>query len=290
MAEPPVVGFVGLGRMGLPMARNLLAAGFPVVGYNRTLSRGEPLRAAGGTLAPSAVEVVERSEIVCACLDRVETSLELFLGVVAERGRPGMLAVDFSTIGPDQARSIARGLGANGIGFLDAPVSGGPEGAAKATLTIMVGGSEADFARARPVFDGCGKTVVRMGQVGAGSLTKLVNQLLTFVHGSAAAEALAFAEKNGLDLAAVGEVMKVSFGQSRMLERTLGRVLTEDFEAGAALRLYGKDLGLIEAVGREVGADLTMTGAAERVLAFAKARGLGERDIAGLMLLYRSLG
>ncbi|MBM4186681.1 MAG: NAD(P)-dependent oxidoreductase [Gemmatimonadetes bacterium] len=288
MAEPPVIGFVGLGRMGLPMARNLLAAGFPVVGFNRTAARGEPLRAAGGRLASSVVEVVEHAEVVCACFDRVETSLELFLGAVAERGRPGMLAIDFSTIGPNSARSIAQGLGGKGIGFLDAPVSGGPEGAAQAALTIMVGGSEADFARARPVLAACGKTVVRMGEVGAGSLTKLVNQLLTFVHGSAAAEALAFAEKNGLDLGAVGEVIKVSFGHSRMLERTLGRVLAGDFEAGASLRLYAKDLGLIETVAREVGAALPLTERAAGVLESARANGLGERDVAGLMLLYRS--
>src|SRR5262249_48334755 len=152
------------------------------------------------------------------------------------------------TIGPDTARAIARGLAAGGIEFLDAPVSGGPEGAERGTLTIMAGGPPAAFDRGLPVMQAYGKTVGRMGDVGAGSLAKRVNQLLCFVHGAVAAEGLAFAERAGLDLAAVGRVMEVSFGQSRMLERTLGRVLAGNLEAGAALGLYHKDLGLIEAV------------------------------------------
>ena len=289
MREPPVVGFVGLGRMGLPMARNLLAKGFPVVGFNRTAARAEPLRAAGATIAPSVGDLVAQADIVCACLDRVETSVEVFLGAdgVLGRGKPGMLAIDFSTIGPDTAREIASGLATRGIEFLDAPVSGGPEGATKATLTIMTGGREAAFRAAEGVLRACGTTVVRMGEVGAGSLTKLVNQMLTFVHGAVAAEALAFAERNGLDLAAVGEVMKVSFGQSRMLERTLGRVLAGDFEAGAALRLYAKDLGIIGRVGRQVGASLPLTEAADALLERARSAGYGDRDLASLMEVLR---
>ena len=289
MREPPVVGFVGLGRMGLPMAGNLLAKGFPVVGFNRTAARAEPLRAAGATIAPSVGDLVAQADIVCACLDRVETSVEVFLGAdgVLGRGKPGMLAIDFSTIGPDTAREIASGLATRGIEFLDAPVSGGPEGATKATLTIMTGGREAAFRAAEGVLRACGTTVVRMGEVGAGSLTKLVNQMLTFVHGAVAAEALAFAERNGLDLAAVGEVMKVSFGQSRMLERTLGRVLAGDFEAGAALRLYAKDLGIIDQVGRQVGASLPLTEAADALLERARSAGYGDRDLASLMEVLR---
>ena len=289
MREPPVVGFVGLGRMGLPMAGNLLAKGFPVVGFNRTAARAEPLRVAGATIASSVGDLVAQADIVCACLDRVETSVEVFLGAdgVLGRGKPGMLAIDFSTIGPDTAREIASGLATRGIEFLDAPVSGGPEGATKATLTIMTGGREAAFRAAEGVLRACGTTVVRMGEVGAGSLTKLVNQMLTFVHGAVAAEALAFAERNGLDLAAVGEVMKVSFGQSRMLERTLGRVLAGDFEAGAALRLYAKDLGIIGRVGRQVGASLPLTEAADALLERARSAGYGDRDLASLMEVLR---
>lgn len=281
------VGFVGLGRMGLPMAKNLLQGGFPLVVFNRTAAKAEPLRMLGAAVAADPGEVAERADVICACLDRVEASRELFLGPVAERARPGAVAVDFGTIGPDLAREIAGGLGRKGVGFLDAPVSGGPEGAERATLTIMAGGAGETFERALPVLKVCGTTVVRMGDSGAGSLTKLVNQLLTFVHGAAAAEALVFAERAGLDLAAVGEVMKVSFGQSRMLERTLARTLAGNFEAGAALRLYAKDLGLITALGEEIGAHLPLVETAERLLGQAGWRGLADRDIAALVTLFR---
>lgn len=291
MADPRlVVGFIGLGRMGLPMARRLLEAGFPIVVHNRTAAKAEPLRAAGAAVLGTPGDVAARADVVCTCLDRVETSTEVFLGPggVVERARPGTLAIDHGTIGPDLARSIAAGLGQRRIDFLDAPVSGGPEGAEQGTLTIMAGGAAPAFERGLPVMRAYGRTVVRMGEVGAGSLTKLVNQLLTFVHGAAAAEALAFAERAGLDLAAVGDVMKVSFGQSKMLERTLGRVLQGHYEAGAALRLYAKDLGLIDEVGRGTGASLPLTAAAERLLDQAKTAGLADRDIAALIGLYRS--
>ncbi len=290
MAEQrPVVGFVGLGHIGLPMARNLATKGFSLVVYNRTEAKARVLEAVGATVAASVGELAERADVVCTCLDRVEASLEIFLGPdgVAARGRSGLVAIDHGTIGPDTAREIAAGLEAKGIGFLDAPVSGGPEGAEKGTLTIMAGGRADTFAAAEPVMRAYGRTIVRMGDVGAGSLTKLVNQLLTFVHGAAAAEALSFAERSGLDVAAVGEVMKVSFGQSRMLERTLSRVLAGDFEAGAALRLYAKDLGLIDQVGRNVGARLPLTAAAEALLGEATGSGLAERDLASLIQLFR---
>ena len=290
MPDPgPVVGFIGLGRMGLPMSRNLLKAGFSLLVYNRTPAKAESLRAAGAEVLGSPGDVAARADVICACLDRVEASREVFLGTggVADRARPGTVAVDHGTIGPDLAREIGAALGRRTIGFLDAPVSGGPEGAEQGTLTIMAGGSAKAFERAAPVMRAYGKNLVRMGEVGAGSLTKLVNQLLTFVHGAAAAEALAFAERAGLDLAAVGEVMRSSFGQSKMLERTLGRVLAENFEAGAALRLYAKDLGLIDVVGRETGAALPMTGAARGLLAQAAARGWSDRDIAALFGLFR---
>jgi 3-hydroxyisobutyrate dehydrogenase len=290
MPEPkPTIGFIGLGRMGLPMAKKLLESGYPVTVYNRTAAKAAPLVALGATLAPSVGAVAATADLIGACLDRVETSIAVFLGPdgVADRARAGTLAVDHGTIGPDTARTIAQGLAGRGIDFLDAPVSGGPEGAERGTLTIMAGGSQAGFDRAAPVLRAYGKTVVRMGGVGTGSLTKLVNQLLCFVHGAVAAEALAFAERSGLDLAAVGRVMEVSFGQSRMFERTLGRVLAGDLQAGAALRLYDKDLGLIEQVGRETGARLPLTRAAERLLEEALRSGLEDGDLAALIRLFR---
>ena len=275
--------------MGLPMCHNLLKAGFPLVVYNRTAAKADELVAAGAARAPSVAALAERCHFVFACLDRVEASEEVFLGAggVAAHARPGTIVADHGTIGPDTARHLAAGLALKGIGFLDAPVSGGPEGADRGTLTIMVGGSADHFDQAVVPMRAYGTTIVRMGEVGAGSLTKLVNQLLCFVHGAVAAEALGFGERVGLDLAALGDLMRVSFGQSRMFDRTLTRVLAGQFEAGAALRLYGKDLGLIDRAAAACGAAVPLTVAAESVLARAKAAGLAEHDIAALVHLYR---
>ena len=274
--------------MGLPMCHNLLKAGFPLVVYNRTAAKADELVSAGATRAPGVAALAERCHFVFACLDRVEASEEVFLGPdgVVAHATPGTLVADHGTIGPDTARRIAAGLAAKGIGFLDAPVSGGPEGAGQGTLAIMVGGTAEHFDRAVGPMKAYGTTIVRMGEVGAGSLTKLVNQLLCFVHGAVAAEALGFGQRAGLDLAALGDVMRVSFGQSRMFDRTLTRALAGQFEAGAALRLYGKDLGLIDRAAEASGAPLPLTKAAELVLARAKDEGLAEQDLAALVQLY----
>ncbi len=290
MLDPkPRVGFVGLGRMGLPMSRKLLEAGYPLTVYNRTAAKADALAAAGARVATRVGDLASEADIVCTCLDTTAASAKIFLGPdgVLTHGRPGTIAIDHGTIGPDLARRIAGSLGERGIEFLDAPVSGGPEGASQGTLTIMVGGAADTFDRALPMMRAYGRTIARMGAAGAGSLTKLVNQLLTFVHGAVAAESLALAERVGLDLAALGEVLAASFGQSRMLERTLGRVRTGDFEAGAALRLYSKDLGLVEQAATEAGARVPMLAAAEAVLNQALERGLSERDVAALVLMFR---
>jgi 3-hydroxyisobutyrate dehydrogenase-like beta-hydroxyacid dehydrogenase len=225
---------------------------------------------------------------VLTCLDSEAASEQVLLGVdgVVARARAGAVLADHATIGPELARKIGAAAVERGLGFLDAPVSGGPEGAEQGTLTIMAGGTEANFARAEPVFRSYGKTVVRMGDVGAGSNTKLINQLLTFVHGTAAAEALVLAERLGLTPAAVGAVLRASFGQSRMLERTMERVHQGNYLAGAALRLYAKDLKLIETTAAAAGAEVPVTRAVEAVLERALERGMGDLDIAALYRFY----
>jgi 3-hydroxyisobutyrate dehydrogenase/2-hydroxy-3-oxopropionate reductase len=286
--ERPRVGFIGLGRMGTPMCRNLLRSGFPLTVFNRTAERAAPLVKEGARGAATPAELAERSDVVLACLGSVAASEETLLGPdgVLGRLRPGMLVVDHGTIGPDTARTIAARIAERGAEFLDAPVSGGPEGAEAGTLAIMVGGSEAAFHRAEPILRAYGRLVRRLGAVGAGSLLKLVNQLLTFVHGAAAAEAISFARRAGLDLDAASEVLRASFGQSRMLERTLPRVSAGDYEAGAALRLYAKDLALVLDAGKAAGAALPLTAAARAILERALTAGLSDRDISALYVLY----
>jgi 3-hydroxyisobutyrate dehydrogenase-like beta-hydroxyacid dehydrogenase len=286
--ERPRLGFLGTGRMGTPMCRNLLRAGYRLVVFNRTAERAQPLLDAGARWAGKPAEVAAQSDVVLACLGSVAASEALLLGGdgVAGRLRPGMLVVDHGTIGPDTARSLATRIAERGAEFLDAPVSGGSEGAQAGTLTIMVGGSASAFLRAEPILRAYGRLVVRVGDAGSGSLLKLVNQLLTFVHGATAAEAITLARRAGLDLDLAGEVLRQSFGQSRMLERTLPRVRAGDFEAGAALRLYAKDLELVLGAGARVGAALPLAAAAQAILQRALAAGLTDRDLAALYLLY----
>lgn len=287
-AAPPVVGFIGTGAMGRPMAHNLLRAGFPLVVFTRTASRAAPLVEAGADVAGSVAALAARCDVVVACLDTVAASEAVFLGDdgVAAHARPGALWIDHATITPALAVRLGAEAEARGMAFLDAPVSGGPEGAAKGTLAIMAGGSEAAFARAVPVMSAYGQVVRRMGPVGSGTHTKLVNQLLTFVHGMAAAEAIALAQGLGVSLEAMAEVLRASFGHSRMLDRTLARVQAGDYVAGATLRLYTKDLAITREAGAALGIPLPVLAHAEGVLGEAVAEGLGDRDIAALRLRY----
>jgi 3-hydroxyisobutyrate dehydrogenase-like beta-hydroxyacid dehydrogenase len=206
-------------------------------------------------------------------------------GIVAA-ARASTLLIEHSTITPELAQRIAERAVSRGLHVVDAPVSGGPEGAMQGTLAIMVGGSAAAFARAEGILRAYGRTVVHMGGGGAGMQAKLVSQLLTFAHGAAAAEAVALAQRIGLELGALGEVLRAGFGQSRMLDRTLTRVQEGAYEAGAALVLFDKDLGLLSAMGARHETALPMTDALQAIVHAAIARGLGGEDISALRLQY----
>lgn len=284
----PTVGFVGLGAMGVPMALNILRNGFPLVVHTRTAARAAPVLEAGASLADAPAAVASRADIILTCLDTVDAveQVHLAAGGLIAAARPGALLVDHSTITPGLASRIGAAAAARGVAFLDAPVSGGPEGAARGTLAIMAGGTAGDFERALPVLRSYGATIERMGDVGSGTLAKLVNQLLTFVHGAAAAEAIALAQEVGLDMGPLAEVLRAGFGQSRMLDRTLARVAAQDYTAGAALTLYEKDLGIVQEVGEAHAVPLPVATAARAILGDALRAGLGRQDIAALRLRY----
>jgi len=286
--ELPIVGVVGLGKMGGPMCRRLLHAGYQVVVHNRTSARVAPYVALGASAVPSPGEVAERADVVITCLDTVAASEGVYLAEAGllDRARTGSLLIEHSTITPALAARIGARASARGLHFVDAPVSGGPEGAEQGTLAIMVGGSRVAFARAAEILPAYGRTIVHMGDVGTGTHAKLVNQLLTFVHGAAAAEAIALAQRVGLDLDRLGEVLRAGFGQSRMFDRTLGRVQQQHYEAGAALVLYEKDLGIVADVGDARQMPLPMVASVREILAAAIEGGIGDRDIAALRLRY----
>lgn len=292
-AEPaatarPVVGFIGIGRMGAPMCRNLLRAGVDVVACNRTRAKAESLGAEGASIASGFREIADRCDVIFTCVDTHAASEEIYRGRdgLIALAKQGALLVEHSTINPDLAVRIAAAAATAGLEYIDAPVSGGPEGAANGTLAIMVGGTEAAYARALPLLRAYGSTIRRMGAAGSGTRAKLVNQLLTFAHGAAAAEAIALADRASLDLVALSDVLRAGFAQSRMFERTLARVQHASYDAGAMLVHFQKDLRAVSELGAQLGLTLTVTESSRALLDAVVADGQGGQDIAALRLRY----
>lgn len=243
---PERIGVVGLGIMGLPMARNLLKAGFPVSVTNRTIARAEPLRSEGATVCRTPKEVAERSDIVVTMVTNSPDVEAVTFGKdgVADGAHERLLCVDMSTISPDVAKDIAERAAARGFRTLDAPVSGGEIGAVEARLTIMIGGDAADVERAMPAFQAMGKTIVHMGPHGAGQATKLANQIAVVLNNLGVSEALVFAAAQGLDLAKVREVIASGAGGSWAMANYAPKILAGDFRPGFMVDLQQKDLRL----------------------------------------------
>lgn len=283
---PVKIGFIGLGNMGMHMARNLRAAGHELVVHNRSRGKVETFVAEGGTPARSPAEVASQAEIVMACLPFPQTCEEVFLGPdgVTEGATEGQLWIDFSTNGPDTARRLAEGAASKGAGFLDAPISGGPAGAEAGTLAIMVGGGEADFARAEPVLQVVGANVRHFGPVGAGSVVKLVNQLVSATTSAAIAEGYVMAVKNGVDPRALYETLRTAIADSRMHERLVpDKILARDFAPLFAVDLLAKDLGLASQLSRQSGVRALVTNLSDQLFQEAQARGYGQSDIAAII-------
>jgi len=276
------VGFIGLGNMGIHMAGHVLDAGFELTVCNRTRSKAEGLAKRGARIAETAAEVARSADIVLACLASIPLSEEAFLGsdgALAE-ARPGQIFVDHATVAMATSKKVDAAAREREAHFLDAPISGGPGGAADASLSIMVGGDAAVFERALPVFKAMGKTILHMGPCGAGTATKLANQLLVGVHTVASCEALELARRAGVDLETLVAVLRESWGASRMLERNAPNILAEDFgPSPVPLRNLHKDLAIILALAAEQGIDLPGASRAQEVFQALMDEGKGECDI-----------
>jgi len=268
------------------MTENLLKKGFEVTIHNRSRGVVDELAQQGAHPASSPREVAVVSEIVLTALPTVETVEEVYLGQdgLIPSARRGTVLIDCSTVGPETTRRCYEAARGRDLGFLDGPMSGGPAGAASATLTFMIGGDADTFEQARPVFEALGKNIHHVGPSGAGTVVKLVNQLLVGIHTSAASEALAFAVKAGANPQAVLDVIGSSFGGSAMLNRNVPRMIQRDFEPATSVNLILKDLGLIHDVGRDIGARMLLTGLAEEVFKEASAIGNGDKDMAATVL------
>jgi 2-hydroxy-3-oxopropionate reductase len=282
-SERPVVGLVGLGIMGAPMARNLLRAGFPLVVWNRTGSRADALVADGAQRAACAREVAERAAVTITMLSdspAVEQVYRAPDGVLAGvRSAPlGPVLVDMSTIAPRVARELAQEAAARGAAMLDAPVSGGDVGAIEGTLSIMVGGDAAALATARPVLEVLGSRITHVGGSGAGQVVKACNQIVVGLTLEALGEALVLGSKAGVDPAVIVEALGGGLAASRVLEVRGPKLLARDFEPGFKLDLHVKDLAIVLATARELGVALPGAALVQRLFQSEQGRGHGDAD------------
>lgn len=285
------IGFIGLGLMGKPMARNLLKAGYPIAVHNRSQGAVEDLVAEGATPADSPEAIAQQVDVVISCLPDSPDVEAVFLG---ERGvlagaRAGMLCVDMSTIAPATARKVHDRLQEHDIQFLDAPVSGGDIGAQQGTLSVMVGGEEAAFQRALPILQVMGKNIVHIGESGAGQVTKACNQIVVALTLQGVAEALTLAKKSGVDPARVRDALLGGFAQSRILEVHGKKMLDGNFQPGFKLHLHRKDMNIVLQTGRELNLPLLGSGQITALMDALLAQGKGDLDNTALISLYESL-
>ena len=271
------VGFIGLGIMGRSMAANLLRAGFPMTVWNRTAERAEPLAAAGAVVAASPAELAAASDIIITCVSDTPDVETVILGPqgVIHGARPGSLVIDMSTISPQATRAIAASLAEQGVDMLDAPISGGSEGAAQGTLSIMVGGEAAALQRAMPVLQAMGKRITHVGPHGAGQTVKLVNQVLVVGNCLAMCEALLLAQAGGVDLARTLEAVSSGAAGSWMLSQRGPQILARDWRPGFTIALQQKDLRLVLEAADQQGVPLPGTALIFQLYRTLEARGLG---------------
>jgi len=285
------VGFVGLGIMGKPMARNLLRAGYEVTVHNRSRPAVDQLVAEGAQDGGSPRGVAERAEVVITMLPDAPDVEQVTFGPqgLVEGLRPGSVLVDMSTISPVATRSMAARLREWGVAMLDAPVSGGQRGAEEGTLSIMVGGDAEVFERVRPVLEVLGKNVVHVGPVGAGQVCKVCNQVVVALTIQAVAEALVLAQRNGVDPARVRQALMGGFAGSRILEVHGQRMLEGDHRPGFRARLHHKDLRIALETARSAGVPLLGTALVHELLGALVARGWGDLDHSALVRMVGEL-
>lgn len=283
----PVLGWIGLGNMGLPMAVNLVNAGYQVYGLNRSKGKEAKFAEAGGRTGLKLPELAASCDTMMTCLPMPSDVREMYMGPsgIVAHARAGQLLIDFSTVSVEVQREISEAASRKGVLFLDAPVSGGTSGAAAGTLSVMVGGDAGAFERAKPIFDIVGSNVYHVGPVGSGTIVKLINQLMVGIHTQAAAEALTLAEKMGVGADKVFPMLNNSFAQSRILDRHYTNFVSKDhYEPGFALKLLHKDVALAEQMAGQQGMSLPLTGTARALLEDAKEAGLGELDMSAMFL------
>lgn len=287
----PRIAFAGIGLMGLPMTRRLLAAGFPLTVWNRTPDKCTPLLELGARCAETPAELCAEADILMLCLADTAVVREVVFGPggVVEGARAGQVLVDFSSLEPAATREMAAELERRtGVHWIDAPVSGGTPGAEAGTLAIMAGGREEDVERVRPVLAHLGQRLTRMGEVGAGQVTKVCNQMIVACNALVIAEVVALAEKAGVDASLLAPALAGGFADSRPLQILAPQMAESCFEPVKwHVRTLLKDLDTATRLSREEGSATPMSGLAAQLMRLHGSQGNLERDPATLIELYR---
>ena len=287
----PSLGFAGIGLMGLPMCRRLLAAGYPLTVWNRSPDKCSELVEAGARQVATPAELCQSADVVMLCLADTAVVREVVFGAdgVAKGARAGQLLVDFSSLEPTATREMAAELAAlSGMAWLDAPVSGGTPGAESGRLAIMVGGDAADLERVRPVLSTLGQRVTHMGPVGAGQVTKACNQMIVACNALVIAEVVALAEQSGVDASLIAEALAGGFADSKPLQILAPQMAESRFEPVKwHVRTLLKDLDTAVKFSREQGSATPLSGLAAQLMRLHGSQGYLQKDPATLIDLYR---
>jgi 2-hydroxy-3-oxopropionate reductase len=283
---PDTIGFIGLGIMGRPMAHNLLRAGFPLVIDNRHQEVTDELIAAGATSSTRPREIAASCAVLITMLPSSSHVEEVLLGPdgVSAGAHKGLIVIDMSTISPVITSTLAARLAEHGVIMLDAPVSGGDKGAIAGTLSIMVGGDEDAFQHCLPIFQALGKTIVRVGESGAGQVVKACNQIVVALAYEAVSEALVLGSKAGVDPAKILQVLGGGLAANRVMELRGATMLAHDFTPGGRVSLHHKDLGIALETGRRYGVPLPVTAIVDQMFAALEVKGLSGLDHSALLL------
>ncbi len=277
--------------MGRPMARNLLKAGYSLIVHNRSPAGVQELVNAGARSAASPVEVARQSDFVVTMLPNSPDVEQVALGEagLAEGVREGGLLIDMSTINPLVSQKVGQILGEKRVGMLDAPVSGGEQGAIDGILSIMVGGELSDFERALPLFEVMGRTTTHMGPLGSGGFTKLANQIIVAINLTAIGEALVFGARSGVNPRKMVQALSGGLAGSRCLDQKADKILRGDFGPGFKIDLHAKDLGLIHDAAQSLGVPIPTTAIVQQFFTALQGRERGGYDHSGLITFFEDL-
>ena len=286
-----VIGFIGLGIMGRPMARNLIKAGYPLVVHSRSQGPVEEIVKAGATAAGSPKDVAGQCDVLITMLPNSPDVEQVALGPsgIIEGARRGLVFADMSTISPIVTQKIGKALEPKGVAMLYAPVSGGEKGAIDGALSIMVGGDKAVFERVLPIFQAMGKTITLLGPLGFGGFTKLANQIIVAVNLTALAEALTLGKKAGLDRELLLTALAGGLAGSRCLDQKKPNYLANTYNPGFKVDLHYKDLGLIMESARALGVPLPATAVVQELFNALRVKGRGGLDHSGIITLLEDL-